>query len=351
MIALEIFFRGLFGEDRECTRKLVAPHPFPRIEVPGGWRLLLMLGNHAVGEDQIPAGPGVWTQGGNPDRQPKRGEASGGAAVLGAYENGGRLQISETCLDAEMDEMQRENLPRKVNISEHLLDADASPRGFNGPRNAGQHRDSFDRKGAGGRFAREHHAIRAVKDGIGNIRGLGPGRQTRGRHGLQHLSRSDDGFGAQIGAVHDVLLNEGDPLNGHLHAEIAAGNHDPVRRIQNFIKPLQGAGALNLCDEKGLVTQAARRIPQGMDIGGALNKGLADRIHILRKGEFKTLVIALGECADAEINAGHVQPFARAQLAAHLDHASHFAVFDFRDLQLDVAVIQRKRVAALHHFR
>ena len=55
-------------------------------------------------------------------------------------------------------------------------------------------------------------------------------------HGLQHLRGGDHGFGPPVGATHDVLLNDRDSLDGHFHAEIAPGDHDAVRHVENLIE-------------------------------------------------------------------------------------------------------------------
>ena len=159
-------------------------------------------------------------------------------------------------------------------------------------------------------------------------------------HGLQHLRGGDDRFSPPVGPAHDVLLHDRDSFDGHFHAQIAARDHDAVRRVENLVEPLQRARTLDLRDEKRFVAQLACRRAHGLHVRGAFNKGLADRVHAMLQREFQTLAIPLRERADAEIDAREVQSFARAQFATHDDHAHHFTAAHFRHLELDVAVVE-----------
>src|SRR5262249_19632930 len=78
-------------------------------------------------------------------------------------------------------------------------------------------------------------------------------------------------------------------------------------------------------------------------------KGLAYGVHALFEGELQTLTVALCECADSKVDARKVQPLARTQFAAHSDHARDIGSAHFRDFELNITVIKREHVTALHH--
>ena len=101
-------------------------------------------------------------------------------------------------------------------------------------------------------------------------------------------------------------------LDRYLHPEVAAGNHDAVRRGKDCVHVLQGPGAFDLGDDEGVVTQRGRGLPDGGDIRGALDEGLADRVHPLFGGEFQAFAVVIGEGADAEIDAGQIEAFVGA---------------------------------------
>ena len=58
-----------------------------------------------------------------------------------------------------------------------------------------------------------------------------------------------------------------------------------------------------------------------------------------------------GEGADAEINSGKIQSFARTQLAADRDRALNVVARDAIDHELHEPVVQVKAIARLHHAR
>src|SRR5215471_6386331 len=114
MVALGFVGGFLLGQNGKITREIVALNPISRETIPGGGRILLVHRNDSVGKEQILAGPSVCADGGNPDRQSEGGKtANRGAVVASAHENSRGLEIFETGLDTERDEMQRQNLARQ----------------------------------------------------------------------------------------------------------------------------------------------------------------------------------------------------------------------------------------------
>jgi hypothetical protein len=58
-------------------------------------------------------------------------------------------------------------------------------------------------------------------------------------------------------------------------------------------------------------------ITDGVNVCRSLDKRLTDRIHTLFHSEFQTLVVAIGECTDTEINSWQIETLAGAQLTTH----------------------------------
>ena len=79
-------------------------------------------------------------------------------------------------------------------------------------------------------LAGEHHRVGAVEHRVGHVRRLGPGRPGVLDHRLEHLGRDDHRLGRFPASLHGPLLHQRHLLQRHLHAEVAAGHHDPVER-------------------------------------------------------------------------------------------------------------------------
>ncbi len=144
------------------------------------------------------------------------------------------------------------------------------------------------------------------------------------------------GLPEEIGQTHEPFLNDGDLFDRDLDAEIPAGDHDPVRRLEDLIDPIQGPGSLDLGNDERMVIEVLGRFANGVDVRPGLDKGLTDRIDAVFRGELQALVVALGKGADAEIDARQVEPFAGPEFSADQDTASHVPPFDLHHLELDI---------------
>ena len=100
---------------------------------------------------------------------------------------------------------------------------------------------------------------------------------------------------------------------------------------------------------KGLIVERLGRLADRADVGAALDERLADRVDPFLGGEFQTLVIALGEGADPQADAGEVEPLARSQFAAVHHLAGDVVSGDGEHFELDDAVVQVKSIAAPDH--
>ena len=100
---------------------------------------------------------------------------------------------------------------------------------------AGHCLDGFDRVGTAGGLAGEHHGIGVLEDGCGDITHL----STRGArvldHRMQHLSGNDDGLLPEDAFLDEHTLYAWDALCRNLDAQVAAGHHDAVAVVQDFV--------------------------------------------------------------------------------------------------------------------
>ena len=172
--------------------------------------------------------------------------------------------------------------------------------------NLRQHRHCFLGKFAHRRLAREHDAIGAVKNCVGDISCLGPRRQTARHHRFEHLRRSNNRLSRKIRFCDELLLHVGDLLNRHFHPEIAARDHDAVGRRENFVEVSEGVGSLDLCNNERLSAHSCRSRTHSLDVRGAFDERLAHGVHTMFERELKTGAVVFGKRADAQINAGKV---------------------------------------------
>mmetsp|Transcript_36539 Transcript_36539/g.61553 ORF Transcript_36539/g.61553 Transcript_36539/m.61553 type:complete len:259 (+) Transcript_36539:67-843(+) len=82
---------------------------------------------------------------------------------------------------------------------------------------AGHHLHRVHRVGPGCGLPGEHHAVRAVQDGVGHVRRLRARRPGGCDHGVQHLGGSDDGLSHHIAFPNHHLLDPEDLRQRNLH--------------------------------------------------------------------------------------------------------------------------------------
>ena len=100
---------------------------------------------------------------------------------------------------------------------------------------ARQHAHRIDRVVADRQFFREHHAVGAVEDRVGDVGRFGAGRPPAADHRQQHLGRGDRRLAVRVGLADQLLLRDRDALDRDLDAEIAARDHDAVGGLEDLV--------------------------------------------------------------------------------------------------------------------
>ena len=114
----------------------------------------------------------------------------------------------------------------------------------------------FERERPHRGLAREHHCIGAVDDGVGHVAGLGAGGPGCLDHRLEHLRGHDAGLAGHQRRANQVLLRERHLLEGQLHAEVAARDHDAVGDLEDLIDVLERRLCLDLGHDADVVGEA-----------------------------------------------------------------------------------------------
>jgi hypothetical protein len=166
-------------------------------------------------------------------------------------------------------------------------------------------------------------------------------------HGFEHLGGDDDGLGPLPGEFDGALLHFGDLLEGHLHAEVAAGDHDEVERGDDLVQVLDGLGLLDLGDDGQVHVFFVHDLVDAADVVGGAHEGEGDHVDADAEGPAEVVFVFLAEGGDADGDAGETDALVIGDAAADLDAAGDVGVGDVGDGELHVAIVDEQRVAGV----
>ena len=106
---------------------------------------------------------------------------------------------------------------------------------FHLPRNAVHNGDRFFRPVPRRSFGRKHDRVGTIVNRIGYVGYLGAGGGRAFDHAFQHLRGDDHRLARSSCLVDDLLLQRRNFLRLQFHAQVPAGDHDPVRHLDDFI--------------------------------------------------------------------------------------------------------------------
>ena len=204
---------------------------------------------------------------------------------------------------------------------------------------------------ADGALRREHHRIGAVHHRVGDVRDFGARGHRARDHGLHHLRGRDHDLIARARFVDDGFLQAGDRRVAHLHAEVAARDHDHVGRVDDLGEVVDGLVTLDLGAQVRMTAGRAHQLAREVHVRGVTRERDGDVIDTPAAGELDVFAILVGERRRGDAAAFEIHALAVRQLAAR----DHFGV-DARagnlgDFELDESVVQQQDVAGLHVLR
>ncbi len=215
-------------------------------------------------------------------------------------------------------------------------------------RDRGLHLHGLHRVLAGRRLAREHHGVGAVVDGVRDVRDLGARGARVADHRVEHLRRGDDGLVGRVALGDDGLLHVRHELGRDLDAEVAAGDHDAVRRLEDVIEVLDAERALDLGEDAHVL--AAVLVAELADLAhgrAVADEGGRDVVDALLEAEEDVLAVALRDGGQADVHVGNVHALVLADLTGVVHHAVHVLAVDVLHLELDDAVVDQDLGAGL----
>ena len=134
--------------------------------------------------------------------------------------------------------------------------------------NVDHHLQRFQRIFALGSLAGEHYRIRSVVNSICHVRYFRTGRTRIADHGIQHLGCRDDCLEVCVALLDHHFLQIRNLLGRDLHAKVASGHHDAVRRTDDLIDIVDPFRILDLRDDRRI--GRAKFLQEGLDLKDAL---------------------------------------------------------------------------------
>lgn len=177
------------------------------------------------------------------------------------------------------------------------------------------HLDGLTRVVTLGGLTRQHDTVGTVQDGVGNVGNLSTGRARVVRHGLEHLSGTDDGLALDVALGNHHLLGDEYLGGGDLDTKVTTGNHDTVGGLQDLVKVVDTLLVLNLGNDLNLLTLLAEDITDALDVAAAADEGGEDHVNIVLDTEPQVADILLGQSGEVYVGTGQVDTLAGGDVA------------------------------------
>jgi hypothetical protein len=164
-------------------------------------------------------------------------------------------------------------------------------------------------------------------------------------HRIEHLGRGDHRRACAVAASDDPLLDHGDVLQWALDAEVAAGDHDAVGRLDDPVQVRHRAGALDFRDNRDVGVTVFEGRADLDDVVGPPDETGRDEVDARIRGEVEFRPVCRGHQREAEIDAGDVHPRPAPEFAARADPRGHPVPIDLGHGGLDPPVVEHHHVA------
>ena len=199
---------------------------------------------------------------------------------------------------------------------------------------------------ARGGLAGGHDGAGAVVDGVCHVADLGAGGARVGDHALEHFGRGDDALAEHAALGDEVLLDGGQLRKRHLHAEVAAGDHDALAHRADLVDVVDARLVFDLGDHVDV--PAAVCLEELLEVDDVLlagDEGGGDEVHAVFDAEEEVRPVLIAHVSLAHDFAGEAHALAVGQDAAGDDLAADLRALDGADLEDDKAVVDQYPVA------
>ena len=198
------------------------------------------------------------------------------------------------------------------------------------------------------RLAAQHQRVGIGIDGIGNIGHLGARRARVGNHRMEHLRSHDDRLMMLNTFADNHTLNARNALHRHLDAKVAACHHDAIAGLDDLINVVDALLVFNLRDNLDVGVMLVENLLHLLHIGRRAHETVGDEVDVFVDGQQNVAAVALGECGQVDMLAGHVDALVGAQHAVVLYLSINRWADNLLHLHVDGAVVEENIVARLH---
>lgn len=156
------------------------------------------------------------------------------------------------------------------------------------------------------------------------------------------------GLASRRARLDGALLHERDVLEGHLDAEVAAGDHDAVERRDDALEVVDGLRLLDLGDDGDALAELVHDRVHVDDVVGRADERQRDHVDAEAHGEAEVLAVLVGQGRDADGDTRQVDALVVADLTADDRLGEHVGVGDLDRAEHDLAVVDEQDVAGSH---
>ena len=213
-----------------------------------------------------------------------------------------------------------------------------------------EHLDALQWVAAHRRLTAEHDAVHLLDDRIEDVRDLRAGRHGVFDHAFEHLRGHDDLAAVIRAALHDLALDDGQFLDGHLAAEIATRDHDAAAGLDERVDVVERLLVFNFGDHARLAAFLLDEQLQMLHVSGLAGEAQREVIDAQLHTEVEIRVVLLRQRRQAHGHAGQIDVAAGFHLPLRQNGADDVLGGHFGRLDLDHAAIDHDHVARFEVF-
>ncbi|GAA2880097.1 hypothetical protein GCM10020220_082540 [Nonomuraea rubra] len=163
-------------------------------------------------------------------------------------------------------------------------------------------------------------------------------------HRVEHLGGDDDRAGLLAAELDDPPLHDRDLLQRQLDAEVAAGDHDAVERLDDVGEAVDGLRLLDLGEQREADGLLLHDVAHHVGVGRAADEGQGDHVEAGAQRPAQVGLVLVGERRGADVDARQVEALVVGDHAADDDAGDDALAVDAGGLQHEAAVVDEDRV-------
>ena len=161
---------------------------------------------------------------------------------------------------------------------------------------------------------------------------------------MKHLCCGNDRPSQYIAFLDNGFLNQRHAFEIYFNAEIAACNHNGMRRRHDTVDVLHRFVLFDFRHDRNIPTVLRDDFACRINIGGPADETESDRVHTFLKADKDVVAVLTRQGIDVHFRTRQIDAFMRAEHAAHDHTANNVRRSYLFDSQLDIAVREKNRV-------